>query len=111
MARVDIVMKDRGVAMPPPEFRESAPERLALPQVPIERSRQNEYLACSASGFVAQHAIEPVLAGILARMRRHRRQTNLRCESHNARDWFYKGFRLCQSLRPFGLMREKIARK
>jgi hypothetical protein len=52
-----------------------------------------------------------VLAGILARMRRHRRQANLRCESQNARDWFYKGFRLCQRPRPFALMREKIARE
>jgi hypothetical protein len=42
MAGVDVIVKDSSVAMTPPEFRESAPERLALPQVPIERRRQNE---------------------------------------------------------------------
>src|SRR5579859_42028 len=108
MAGIDIVVKDVSVAMTPPEFRESAPERFALPQVPIERRRQNEDLL--RTGFVVQHAIETELAGIFTRMHRHRRQANLRRESQNARGWLYEGFRLCQRAIPIALMRENIAR-
>jgi hypothetical protein len=106
---VQIIVKDRNIGVLAAELRDGVAEGFALPQVPIQGSGQYENLIGSLHCFAAKHAIETVIAGILAGMHDQRGQAHARCESQNVRHRPGERFGLRPCASPVWVMRKQIA--
>jgi hypothetical protein len=110
MATIDVIVKNRHIPLAAPEFGNAAAERFALPQIPVERTRQHENFTGAQACLALKNAIEAVLTGIVRGVHGKRTESYSRLESQDARNWMGETFRLRLRAIPIGMVWKQVAR-